>query len=93
MSGKLDQSLDEIISTQRRTTFRAKGGRRVRRSAHTNRAVSAYPAGGIKKIPRAAKGTAKTVPTGPSASIGNGKIIVTGLVSIESCLMKRKLCF
>lgn len=76
MTGKLDQSLDEIISTQRRSHSRGKGGRRVR---HSSRAVVINPAGGIRKFPKASKGTIKNVPTGPSGGTGNGKILVTGL--------------
>ncbi|RKF79100.1 mRNA export protein mlo3 [Golovinomyces cichoracearum] len=76
MSGKLDQSLDEIISTQRRSNVRAKGGRHVRRPG---RSVAVNPAAGVRKNPKASKGTLKPVPTGPSSVNSNGKILVTGL--------------
>jgi len=76
MSGKLDQSLDEIISTQRRSTARNKGGRRAR---HSSRPAAINSVGGVRKYPRTSKGTIKNVPTGPSGGSGNGKILVTGL--------------
>ncbi|KAI1004006.1 hypothetical protein K3495_g4205 [Podosphaera aphanis] len=76
MSGKLDQSLDEIISTQRRSNVRSKGSRRARRS---NRGPPVAPAGGVKKNTRAPKSGVKPTLTGPIGGIGNGKIIVTGL--------------
>ncbi|RKF76929.1 putative protein mlo3-like protein [Golovinomyces cichoracearum] len=76
MSGKLDQSLDEIISTQRRSNVRAKGGRHVRRPG---RSVAVNPVTGVRKNPKASKGTLKPVPTGPSSVNSNGKILVTGL--------------
>jgi len=78
MSGKLDKSLDEIISTQRKTSVRGRGGRRntTRRVGAGNTATAA-PVGGIKKNPRQARGAAKAVPTGP-AGIPDGRILVSG---------------
>jgi len=77
MSGKLDQSLDEILSTQRRTS---RGPRRGRRAPQAGRAVAvAAPVGGVKKATRTAKGAVKAVPTGPSAGSGNSKIVVSNL--------------
>ncbi|CZR51830.1 related to RNA annealing protein [Phialocephala subalpina] len=79
MSGKLDKSLDEIISTQR-TSARGRGNRvRTRRSAAGKAAVAA-PVGGIKKTVKGAKGAGKSVPTGPSGlGNGEGRILVSGL--------------
>ncbi|KAH8803837.1 putative mRNA export protein mlo3 [Hyaloscypha sp. PMI_1271] len=73
MSARLDKSLDEIISTQRRSSGRGRG-RRVHRTAP----AATAPAGGVKKNPKHAKGAVKNIPTGPSGSSGEGKILVTG---------------
>jgi THO complex subunit 4 len=84
MSGKLDQSLDEILSTQRRSATRGnrRGGRRV---SHPNRnAAATAPVGGVKKAVKPAKGAGKAIPTGPSAGSGDSKIVVSGMVSIHS---------
>ncbi|KAI1388906.1 uncharacterized protein F4822DRAFT_261839 [Hypoxylon trugodes] len=76
MSGKLDQSLDEIVSTQRR----AAGGRRrvPRRSA--GRATTAAPVGGVQKTskpPRAA--ATKQVPAKAGGGNGESKVVVSNL--------------
>lgn len=82
MSGKLDQSLDEIVSTHRRGAGR--GGRGARRSTRPTRsaaapAAPAAPVGGVKKHTKA-RGGAK-VPTGPSAGArGDSKILISNLV-------------
>ena len=77
MSGKLDQSLDEILSTRRK--FAGRGGRGGRRVGKT--AVAA-PVGGIRKNTRGAKtAPAKSAaPSGPAAGNGESKIIVSNLV-------------
>lgn len=78
MSGKLDQSLDEILSTRRK----ANRGRRPHKPAKaTGRAVKA-PVGGVKKSVRPTRSATKGAPTGPSAPSKESKIIVTGLVSL-----------
>lgn len=78
MSEKLDQSLDEILSTRRKSARR--GGRGGRRAPNPTKATVA-PIGGIKKNTKAARGTVKTgVPSGPSAGSGDSKIIVSNLV-------------
>jgi THO complex subunit 4 len=79
MSGKLDQSLDEILSTQRRA---GRGGRRGNRRAHQagKLAAAATPVGGVKKHVKPAKGAAKAIPTGPSAASGESKVIVSNMV-------------
>lgn len=80
MSEKLDQSLDEILSTRRKTARR--GGRGGRRAPNPSKATVA-PIGGIKKNTRVARGSVKTgVPSGPSAGSGDSKIIVSNLVCI-----------
>ena len=76
MSGKLDQSLDEILVTQRGAS-RGRGGR--------GRRVRGAPVGGIKKnvakIPTkpAAKNVTKPAQAAPVTS-GATKIIVSNLV-------------
>ena len=80
MSGKLDQSLDEILSTRRQTARGRGRGRRAPNPARTNGATVAAPVGGIKKNIKVARGGAKAaVPSGPAAS-GDSKIIVSNLV-------------
>ena len=79
MSGKLDQSLDEILSTRRKTAGRR--GRGVRR-AGTAKVATAAPVGGIQKTTRGAKTAPvkSAVPSGPAAGSGESKIIVSNLV-------------
>ncbi len=78
MSRKLDQSLDEILSTRRHTARRGRGGRRVASSAKT---TAAAPIGGIKKNTKVAKGDLRAAaPSGPAAGHGESKIIVSNLV-------------
>lgn len=78
MSGKLDQSLDEILSTQRR----AAGGRRPNQRRSARRAVTAAPVGGVQKTskqPRAA--AAKQIPAKAAGVHGESKVVVSNLVS------------
>lgn len=81
MSGKLDKSLDEIISTQRKTSVRGRGGRRGGRRVGAGNTATVAPVGGIKKNLRQARGAAKSVPTGPKG--GEGRILVSGFVSLH----------
>lgn len=77
MSGKLDQSLGDIISTQRRTA----GRRRSARRSGDRPAVTA-PVGGIKKTTKPAR-PAATKPGTPAKAAtitGESKIIVSNLV-------------
>ncbi|KAK2751146.1 hypothetical protein FQN57_000221 [Myotisia sp. PD_48] len=77
MSGKLDKSLDEILSTQaRRGRQRRPGGRPSKAAAA---AAAKAPIGGVRKSTRRTKPTSKAIPTGPAAGQGEGKIIVSGL--------------
>ena len=88
MSGKLDQSLDEILSTRRKTAGRR--GRGGRRAGPATKATTAAPVGGIQKNTRGAKAaTAKgAVPSGPAAGSGDSKIIVSNLVrALENLTM------
>jgi len=79
MSGKLDQSLDEILSTQRRSATRGnrRGGRRASHPGRT--AAVPAPVGGVKKNVKSAKGAGKAIPTGPSAGSGESKIVVSNM--------------
>jgi THO complex subunit 4 len=76
MSGKLDQSLDEILSTTRRTSVGGRGRRNARRAA---KPAHVAPSNGVKKTAKGGKVTTQRTPTGPSGT-GESKIIVTGLV-------------
>ncbi|KAI9787112.1 MAG: hypothetical protein M1839_003347 [Geoglossum umbratile] len=79
MAGKLDQSLDEILSTQRRTANRPSHGRR-HKGSKDSAAPAASPVGGVKKNTKASnRGGRTSVPTGPSAGSVDGKIIVSNL--------------
>jgi len=76
MSGKLDQSLDEILSTQRRTAGRR---RSVRRPA--GQPVKPAPVGGIHKTARPVRSaSAKTAPTKAVGSVGISKVVVSNMV-------------
>ena len=79
MSGKLDQSLDEILSSRRQSARRGRGGRRGSTSA---KATVSAPVGGIKKNTRTVRGGVRAaVINGPAAVNGDSKIIVSNLVS------------
>lgn len=81
MSGKLDQSLDEIVNTQRRSARRNRG-RRVTGPTKTSGTTASAPVGGVKKSTRPTRSTTKgNVPTGPAFGSGDSKIIVSNLVS------------
>ncbi|KFA60882.1 hypothetical protein S40285_04862 [Stachybotrys chlorohalonatus IBT 40285] len=76
MSGKLDQSLDEIATAQRRTSSRRRGA--PRRSS--GRPAAAAPVGGIQKNTKPARGAAaKAGPVKAVAATGDSKIIVSNL--------------
>ncbi|KAI1432371.1 hypothetical protein GGR50DRAFT_602682 [Xylaria sp. CBS 124048] len=77
MSGKLDQPLDEIISTQRR----AGGGRRrsTRRSTG-GRPAAAAPVGGVQKTSKQPRNAAaKQAPAKAAAAHGESKVVVSNL--------------
>ncbi|KAI1769660.1 RNA recognition domain-containing protein [Hypoxylon sp. FL1150] len=77
MSGKLDQSLDEILSTQRRVA----GGRRRgtgRRSA--GRPATTAPVGGVQKTSKQSRATAnKQTPAKAAGGHGESKVVVSNL--------------
>lgn len=80
MATKLDQSLDDIVKTQRSSNRRGRG----RRAPHPGRTTAtAAPVGGVTKPTKATRGatgatTKATQPTAPAS--GEGKILVSGLV-------------
>ena len=83
MSGKLDQSLDQIMKDGKPAGGRVRGRGRPapRRAANKAKAAIAAPTGGIQKSTRArpTKGTAAAAaPPAPPAS-GESKIIVSNL--------------
>jgi THO complex subunit 4 len=77
MSGKLDQSLDEITTAQRRSTRRRPAQRRS-----VGRPAAAAPVGGVKKTTKPARGAAAKPALGKAAAAGSvdSKIIVSNLV-------------
>ncbi|KAK2628006.1 hypothetical protein QTJ16_002652 [Diplocarpon rosae] len=77
MSGRLDKSLDEIITSQRTTAGRGRTRRGSRRSAPAGKVATVAPVGGIKKNLKSTRSAVKPVPTGPSGT-GEGKIMVSG---------------
>lgn len=86
MSGKLDQSLDEILNTRREGARRARG-RGGRRAPNPARKSITTPVDGVKKNTRAAKPVAKpSVPNGSVAGHGESKIIVNNLVNLHIAL-------
>ena len=85
MSGKLDQSLDDILSSRPRG---GRSGRRGGRRAPTaaTRVSTRTPVGGVQKSTKATKGSAKAIaPNGPAAGAGDSKIIVSNLVNYSNC--------
>jgi len=85
MSGKLDQSLDEILSSTKRSHTRSKRGRPSIGRNGKGTVATAAPVGGVTKNTRNAKVGTKNVPTGPAAgrrSIGGSlgsKAIISNL--------------
>lgn len=82
MSGKLDQSLDQIMQDSKPAGGRGRrAGRKppARRAATKAKAAIAAPTGGVQKNRANAK-TTTTAPTGPAIpASGESKIIVSNL--------------
>jgi THO complex subunit 4 len=75
MSSKLNQSLDEIVSTQRKAA-----GRRTTRRAAGRPAAPVAPAGGVKKSVKPVRNAGKPAPAKASGLVGESKIMVSNLV-------------
>lgn len=76
MSGKMNQSLDEILSSQRRNATRGRAAQR----RSSGRPSKAAPVGGVQKTAKPARGTAgKPAPTRATGTIGDSKIVVSNL--------------
>lgn len=81
MSGKLDQSLDEILSTRRRSA----GPRRRSQRQSAGRPAPAAPIGGVQKTSKNARAAAnKPAPAKAVPHTGDSKIIVNNLVSLRT---------
>lgn len=86
MSGKLDQSLDEILSTTKQTHA---GGRRSTRK--TARPAAPAPVGGVKKNTKPARGAAAKPSSGKAPRpTGESKIIVSNLVRTSPLAVPKK---
>ncbi|KAI0137228.1 hypothetical protein BJ170DRAFT_49234 [Xylariales sp. AK1849] len=78
MSGKLDQSLDEIVSTQRKAGGRRGGRTNPRRSA--GRPTTTAPVGGVHKNSKKPQAAAsKQAPAKAFGGNGDGKVVVSNL--------------
>lgn len=77
MSGKLDQALDDIVSSTRQ-----RGGARRTQRRSAGGPAAAAPIGGVRKTARPARNAAAKAPgaRGPVPS-GDSKVIVSNLVS------------
>ncbi|EPE06266.1 rna annealing protein [Ophiostoma piceae UAMH 11346] len=76
MASKLDQSLDEMLSTQRKTG----GGNRRRSTRRSNGPAKPAPAGGIQKSIKPVRGNnPKNAPFKPTGAVGESKIVVSNL--------------
>nr|POE72387.1 hypothetical protein CFP56_12260 [Quercus suber] len=80
MSGKLDQSLDAIMSDRKTTNPKrgGKSGRPTRSAATRTKAAVAAPVGGVQKNTRAPKGAPKA-PAVTAPARGDSKIMVSNL--------------
>jgi THO complex subunit 4 len=79
MSGKLDQSLDEITTAQRKASA---GRRRNPRRSATRPAAPTAPVGGVKKTTKAPRNAnTKAAPAKAAAAPVDSKVIVSNLVS------------
>jgi len=77
MSGKLDQSLDEITTSQRRAST---GRRRSQRRPSARAGAPVAPAGGIKKATKPVRNAgAKASPAQAGPARGESKVIVSNL--------------
>ena len=83
MSGKLDQSLDEILKTARPGGRRGRGGRGGRRIANTTRTTATAPVGGVQKnVSKQTRTKNVPVPSGPALANRESKVIISNFVSM-----------
>ncbi|KAI5863489.1 RNA recognition domain-containing protein [Durotheca rogersii] len=76
MSGKLDQSLDEILSTQRRVS----GGPRRSQRRTAGRVATTAPVGGVQKTSKQPRTAAtKQAPAKTAGNHGESKVVVSNL--------------
>ena len=85
MSGKLNQSLDEILATQRRNS----GNRRSTRRTSAGKPAPVAPAGGIQKSTKPARNAGKASPANRPGLVGESKIMVSNLVSRPAVASRR----
>ncbi|KAI5928061.1 RNA recognition domain-containing protein [Camillea tinctor] len=77
MSGKLDQPLDEIISSQRRAVA---GGRRRSQRRPAGRPATTAPIGGVQKTSKQNRAaTTKQTPAKAAGGNGESKVVVSNL--------------
>lgn len=81
MSGKLDQSLDQIMKDTKPSGGRGRNkGRPARNAANKAKAAVAAPTGGVQKTTRVRKDPVVAVSTRPAVpQSGESKIIVSNL--------------
>lgn len=88
MSGKLDQSLEEINAAQKRNA----GRRRNPPRRTVGRPAAAAPVGGIQKNTKGGRGAgAKAAPAKGAPTNSESKIIVSNLVSSPSLSHARRI--
>ncbi|KAK7948181.1 RNA binding domain-containing protein [Apiospora aurea] len=79
MSGKLDQSLDEILSTQRRSVGGRRGGARGGRRSVGRAAATVAPVGGVTKTSKQKGAAAAKQTPAKGAVAGDSKVVVSNL--------------
>ena len=83
MSGKLDQSLDQIMKDGPSTGNRRASRPSARRAAQKAKAAIAAPTGGVQKSARGPRSTTKVptmaAPRAPAPTRGSHKVLVTML--------------
>ncbi|KJR87027.1 uncharacterized protein SPSK_02050 [Sporothrix schenckii 1099-18] len=88
MSSKLDQSLDDILSNQRKTA----GNNRRRSVRRSTGPAKPAPAGGVQKTTKPTRGNNKSTPSKPQGAVGESKIVVSNLPKDVS-EAQIKVCF
>ncbi|KAK8087058.1 RNA recognition domain-containing protein [Apiospora phragmitis] len=79
MSGKLDQSLDEILSTQRRSVGGRRGGARGGRRSVGRAVATVAPVGGVTKTSKQKGAAAAKQTPAKGALAGDSKVVVSNL--------------